>query len=216
MTQLRHLQHVKSSTILDTGLPKLPVATDLLYGEIAVNYAAGAETLTLRNSSNQLTKFRPNTNVFVENLQQAVSDDVLVKTLTVPNANSYQDFNITFLDKYEGNFDLSNLVSHIVTTFYDVSSLHIMLNIAKGDDSSGKATNFIINSEVMAELMSSSSTPLSKKSLIIGFTKYDIYFVAGDSTAMSGIEIIWDNNTKAITVRFVYLDSIYRLNGDEI
>lgn len=216
MSQLRHLQHVRSNQIEQTGLPKFPVATDLFYGELAVNYAAGGETITLRNSSNQLAVFRPNTNVYAVNLTEAVSFDSLKNVVNIPSVYSYQDFNITYLKKYMGDFDLTDFLGYIMHTFYDVSNLHIVLNIAKGDDSDGNPTSIIVHGERMAALMNNIEKPLHKDSSIIGFTKYDMDFVAGDSTAMCGIEIIWDKTTKAMMVRYVYLDNAHRLDGQLI
>ena len=40
---INHLQHVKSS-VVEEGLPKLPQASVLVEGEIAVNYAKDYET----------------------------------------------------------------------------------------------------------------------------------------------------------------------------
>lgn len=48
----RHLQHIKSSQV-----NKAPQASDLLYGEIAVNYAKGSETLYVKNSTNEIVPF---------------------------------------------------------------------------------------------------------------------------------------------------------------
>lgn len=48
----RHLQHIKSSQA-----NKAPQASDLLYGEIAVNYAEGTEALYIKNSENKIVKF---------------------------------------------------------------------------------------------------------------------------------------------------------------
>lgn len=56
MANKRHIQHVRSS-VVNNGKPKLPVAEDLLYGEIAINYHAGTETVSLKNDSNEIVTF---------------------------------------------------------------------------------------------------------------------------------------------------------------
>ena len=49
---------LKRSSVVDaSGNPKLPDANSMDYGEIAVNYAAGAETLSIKNSSNEIVTF---------------------------------------------------------------------------------------------------------------------------------------------------------------
>ena len=49
----------KRSSVKD----RVPSANNLKYGEIAVNYCASSETLTIKNSSNQIIKFLPESTV---------------------------------------------------------------------------------------------------------------------------------------------------------
>lgn len=53
---IEHLQHVKSNVVIE-GKPKLPTAEVLVDGELAVNYAEGYETISLRNSNSGITTF---------------------------------------------------------------------------------------------------------------------------------------------------------------
>lgn len=48
----KHLQHIKSSQA-----NKIPTAADLMYGEIAVNYADGSEKLFIKNSNDEIVPF---------------------------------------------------------------------------------------------------------------------------------------------------------------
>lgn len=50
------LLHIKSN-VVENGRPKLPQASQLLPGEIAVNYADGYETLSIKNSNNEIATF---------------------------------------------------------------------------------------------------------------------------------------------------------------
>ena len=52
----KHLQHLKSNVVTE-GKPKLPTSDALMLGEIAVNYAKGYETLSIKNSDNEITTF---------------------------------------------------------------------------------------------------------------------------------------------------------------
>ena len=55
-----HIQHVKSSVVLEENgvfSPKLPNPSVLADGEIAVNYAKGYETLSIKNSNSGITTF---------------------------------------------------------------------------------------------------------------------------------------------------------------
>lgn len=53
---INHLQHVKSS-VVENGMPKLPAPSVLVEGELAVNYAADYETLSIKNSSGEVVTF---------------------------------------------------------------------------------------------------------------------------------------------------------------
>ena len=53
---INHLQHVKSS-VVENGAPKLPTPSVLVEGELAVNYAADYETISLKNSSGDVVTF---------------------------------------------------------------------------------------------------------------------------------------------------------------
>ena len=51
-----HLQHIKSN-VVENGQPKLPTSNVLVEGELAINYAKGYETISLRNSESGITRF---------------------------------------------------------------------------------------------------------------------------------------------------------------
>lgn len=47
----------KKSSVVNNGVPKLPSASTLEYGEIAINYGASGETLSIKNSNDQIVTF---------------------------------------------------------------------------------------------------------------------------------------------------------------
>ena len=53
---INYISHKKSNQVIN-GLPKLPTADQLKEGEIAINYANGYETLSIKNSDNEITTF---------------------------------------------------------------------------------------------------------------------------------------------------------------
>lgn len=52
---MKNLQ--KRSVVVENGHPKLPTSSQIEYGEIAVNYAAGYETLSIRNTEDGIATF---------------------------------------------------------------------------------------------------------------------------------------------------------------
>lgn len=53
---VQHLVHIKSN-VIENGKPKLPAANVILEGELAINYVANYETISLKNSSGDITTF---------------------------------------------------------------------------------------------------------------------------------------------------------------
>lgn len=52
--------HIKSKQHGEDGLsPKLPTCEQLEYGEIAINYGEGIETIAIRNENDEIVKFIP-------------------------------------------------------------------------------------------------------------------------------------------------------------
>ena len=53
---IQHLQHVKSH-VTENNQPKLPTTSVLVEGELAVNYADGYETISLKNDNDEIVRF---------------------------------------------------------------------------------------------------------------------------------------------------------------
>jgi hypothetical protein len=213
--QIRHLELLKSN-VVQSGKPKLPDPSKLKYGEIAINYADGVETISIKNANNQIKTFTPNTNVFIKSFPTAITTESVSGVLTVGTVYNYQNFDITFLGACNENFNLFDIIDYIRTTFYDVCDLHIKLNVIKTNDIEGLHTNFYVDSEDMLEITGNAEGKISDKSTIIGFYKQGTRFIAGDSEAINGIDINWDKTNKIVTIKFVYVENAYRLNGGEI
>lgn len=55
--KIKHVTHAKSNKVTEEGKAKLPTAEMLNYGEIAINYAKGVETISLKNAENEIVTF---------------------------------------------------------------------------------------------------------------------------------------------------------------
>jgi hypothetical protein len=54
------LIHIKSKQRGEDGIsPKLPTCEQLEYGELAINYGDGVETIAIRNDKDEIIKFIP-------------------------------------------------------------------------------------------------------------------------------------------------------------
>ena len=72
MAVIKHVQHIRSNELSGTD-PKTPSSGDVQYGEIAINYHSGTETLFLRNDADQIVSFKPGGIVSVANTDSALT-----------------------------------------------------------------------------------------------------------------------------------------------
>ena len=118
----------KKSNVLVNGLPKLPSASTLEYGEIAVNYAQSGETLSIRNSADQVIMFPalPTIEKMLDNavsgINKTIEDDEYV------TADALNDLHNRVQTLEDNPADLSGLVSSVTYNsqtkriiFYDVN-----------------------------------------------------------------------------------------------
>lgn len=61
----RTVLNKRSNVVLEDGSPKIPTADQLNYGELAINYNAGKETISFKNSNNEIVAL---------SVSQAISD----------------------------------------------------------------------------------------------------------------------------------------------
>lgn len=57
------------------GTPKLPTSDQLEYGEIAINYGSGIETIAIRNENDEIIKFIPEDKIYTY-VNKAIKDAV--------------------------------------------------------------------------------------------------------------------------------------------
>ena len=53
---VNHISH-KKSVVVENGRPKLPTQDQIVYGEIAINYAKDVETMSIKNNSDEIVTF---------------------------------------------------------------------------------------------------------------------------------------------------------------
>ena len=78
---VNHVLHIKSSTVIESK-PKLPNASSILEGEIAVNFADGYETLSIKNSNGKITPFSSDDYYTEKKLGSGFTDENSAKTVT--------------------------------------------------------------------------------------------------------------------------------------
>lgn len=126
----------KRTSIIDNGIPKLPLNSQLEYGEIAINYAKDNEIISLKNSSNEIIEFRSKN--YIDNKFEGLKNGSLLKFYciepvtiisenenTTYNANSMVSItlnpNSEFTIETTSNNSIYSLSSYpgALSTFYD-------------------------------------------------------------------------------------------------
>ena len=88
---IEHLIHKRSSLVVDNQ-PKLPTSEQIEYGEIAVNYAKGHETIAFKNDNGEIVEIKPQASLRVD-LEDYINDTTKILPL---NCNYfYQNAPIT-------------------------------------------------------------------------------------------------------------------------
>jgi hypothetical protein len=75
--------HKHSSVITENGKAKLPSAEQLEYGEVAVNYADGVETISFKNSNNEIVEFKS-----AHYFEQIILEDEAVTAAALTNLDT--------------------------------------------------------------------------------------------------------------------------------
>lgn len=78
------LIHIKSRQRgEDKNSPKLPTSDQLQYGELAINYGDGIETIAIRNENDEIVKFIPEKKI-MEYVDRKVEEKIkeLIKSMT--------------------------------------------------------------------------------------------------------------------------------------
>ena len=123
---INHLQHVKSS-VVEEGLPKLPQASVLVEGEIAVNYAKDYETLSIKNSSGEVVTFSSDYYYTEKKLGSGFTNDNSGLTVTQALNDTEQVIAAALNDLNERKLDTSaltqSLSGFVTTEEFDESEL---------------------------------------------------------------------------------------------
>lgn len=157
---IEHLIHKRSSQIVDNQ-PKLPTSEQIEYGEIAVNYAKGHETLSIKNSDNEIKTFSCDDNVSLidYHLDEESTDPTVtingdthrsqvyefttsLNSLTVDctNKTPYEYLILFKFEKNGGNFYLNIIGKHNLVKLDKTQVNNYILSIVNGSIVGRKAS----------------------------------------------------------------------------
>lgn len=87
MDTIKHLVHANSNSIIN-GKPKQPADTRIRYGELAVNYKKGSETIFIKNDEDEISSFSNDTII-----KQQLDDTLLTKQDILVNGENIKSIN---------------------------------------------------------------------------------------------------------------------------
>lgn len=126
-----HLIHKNSNVVVD-GTPKLPTSSQIEYGELAVNYAKDKETISLKNSDNEIVTFSSDAQIqsFFKETEEIIANALndinarlgsvnkLVEDNELVTAAALNDINSRL---GEGGGDVSEEIEELITNFEELS-----------------------------------------------------------------------------------------------
>lgn len=127
--------HKRSNELLEDGTPKIPSADQLQQGEIAINYAAGLETLSTKNSNNEVVT------VLINGLMQTIGESLAMHEARNDNPHGVTKEQVG-LDNVDNTSDAEKPVSTLQQAELDKK----LNNAANG----GIANNLTTNSSEVA------------------------------------------------------------------
>ena len=140
--------HKRSSVITD-GNPKLPSSEMLDYGELAINYADGAEVITLKNTSNEIVEFRSK-NYFediINNNELVVSKALNELSEKVDNIeDDYKLADEAIKLELQGEIDatIQRLITNTNLSFYCIEPVSVTINEETTEYSANTLVNVLL------------------------------------------------------------------------
>ena len=122
--------HKRSNELLEDGTPKIPSADQLQQGEIAINYAAGLETLSTKNSNNEVVT------VLINGLMQTIGESLAMHEARNDNPHGVTKEQVG-LDNVDNTSDAEKPVSTLQQAELDKK----LNNAANGGIANNLATN---------------------------------------------------------------------------
>ena len=150
---IEHLIHKRSSQVVDNQ-PKLPTSGQIEYGEIAVNYSKGYETLSIKNSDNEIKTFSCDDNISLIDYHEdttsteptvTINKDIrrsqiyeftqTLESLTVDctNKTPYEYLILFSFEKNGGNFNLNIIGKHNLVKLDKTQENNYILSIVNGN-----------------------------------------------------------------------------------
>ena len=214
-----HIQHVKSS-VVENGQPKLPTASVIVEGEIAVNYADGFETLSIKTSSGNIATFSSDNYYTEKKLGSGFTGENSANTVTSVIEDNERAISAALNDLEANKLDVSAYTPTDLSNYYtksetsgktelsdafdekaDITWVEDKLGSAfTGDNSANTVTSVIEENE---EIVSTALNDLDTKKLdVSAYTPTDLSNYYTKSETSGKTEISTELNKYADSVKY--------------
>ena len=185
-----HIQHIKSNVVLE-GKPKLPQPGSLVEGELAINYAEGVETISIKNSSGDIVTFSSDDYYSKQKLGSAFTDANSAVTVTEYIEENELIVSTALNDLKENKLDASAYTPTDLSNYYTKSETSGATELSTEFELYVQKTDV---DQVLDNTTSASTNPVSSKAVYDAVTDNELVWTNA-YVAMSGIVSSHTSNT---------------------
>jgi hypothetical protein len=178
-----HISHIKSN-IVENGKPKLPSENTLIEGEIAINYADGYETLSIKNNSGDVVTFSSDNYYTEQKLGSGFTGANSAKTVTDIIVEDEEVMAAALNDLQANKLDASAYTPIDLSDYYTKENIDDKLGSAfTGANSAVTVTEALSNVNIEVDQVIDSGTSASTHAV----ATQAVYGVIADN------ELVWTN-----------------------
>lgn len=208
---------IKRSNVVVNGAPKLPTADQLEYGELAMNYADGHETLSFKNSTNEVVKFESSEYLksYVDGKVSEVSHELSDSYQSVSYPTTEETGGVSFtpakagddLDTAVKNLDtnVSKLVSEVLDNEEVTSSALTTIKESAGFNDNGQyvangSSNYIASAKTLSEADSKLDAAIKAVADAVSASPEEVYVGETEPTGENKPDIFVDLSVDPVSV----------------
>ena len=198
MINVEHIQHLKSQAVtIDGGGVKLPLPSELEYGEIAINYKSDNETIAVKNSNDEIATFSSDTvrerdneaiSASLNDLNDRVEDVEKIADMSIAQyigVRGHSEESPTLQTLRGDRYKLNKILSHFKLGWFDGEG-KLVYECAKGRISEAvDGTEIPIDGTLLG--------PNGESCDLMVYTDTDLYV---DRTTLSGLTVEGSNATE--------------------
>ena len=203
---INHIQHKKSS-VVENGLPKLPNSNVLVEGEIAVNFASGVETISLKNSSGEVVTFSSDNYFIDKKFGSGFTGENSGLTITEAIEEDELAISLAFQELDEKKLDVSAYTETDLSEYLTIANFEDKIGSGFTGENSGLTITKALEDNELA--MSSALNDLNENKLdVSAYTETDLsdYYDKTEINDKLGSGFTGENSGVTVTEALLNVD----------